>query len=260
MTGLKLKLLLGVSTLFAVNPSNAQAEEVSAGAGDIIVTARRVEERLQDVPISITVFTGEELTRKNISVPTDLATYTPSLSVNQRYGPEKVSFSIRGFNQDQSTAPTVGVYFADAVGIRAQGATTGGNSVGAGAFLDLENVQVLKGPQGTLFGRNTTGGAILITPKRPAERLEGFVEGSYGNYDQQRIQGAINLPLAEGFRVRVAAERNKRDGYMKNLSGRGVGAYNDVDYVYGRLIVQAELTPELENYTIIHYSDNKGKG
>jgi iron complex outermembrane recepter protein len=232
----------------------------SGDAGDIIVTARRVEERLQDVPISITVFNQAQLTQRNIAVATDLATYTPSLSVNQRYGPEKSAFALRGFTQDQSTAPTVGVYFAEVVGVRAQGGTTSGNTVGAGAFTDLENVQVLKGPQGTLFGRNTTGGAILLTPKKPTDRLEGYVEATYGNYDQKKVTAALNIPLAETFKVRLAVERNKRDGYMKNHSGSGPDAYNDVNYTYYRLSILAELTPDLENYTIAHYSKSNTNG
>src|SRR5690625_5141383 len=111
---------------------------------EIVVTARRVSESLQDVPISMTVFNQKELEPRNITIAKDLAIYTPSLSVDERYGPEKSSFAIRGFNQDMVTAPTVGVYFADVVGVRAQGGTTSGNTVGAGAFMDLENVQILK--------------------------------------------------------------------------------------------------------------------
>ncbi|MCB2058926.1 MAG: TonB-dependent receptor [Novosphingobium sp.] len=258
----KKALLLSVaaSGIAAATPALAQDSASASAAGDIIVTARRVEERLQDVPISITVFNQDELTKRNIAVATDLAAYTPSLSVNQRYGPEKSSFSIRGFTQDQSTAPTVGVYFAEVVGVRAQGGTTSGNTVGAGAFTDLENVQVLKGPQGTLFGRNTTGGAILLTPKKPTDNLEGYIEGTYGNYDQMRLQGALNIPLADTFKVRLAGERNKRDGYIKNVSGIGPKDYNDVDYTYLRLSIVAELTPDLENYTIFHYSDSSTNG
>lgn len=241
-------------------PAFAQGAEGASDAGDIIVTARRVEERLQDVPISITVFSQDQLTQRNIAVATDLATYTPSLSVNSRYGPEKASFSLRGFNQDQSTAPTVGVYFAEVVGVRAQGGTTSGNTVGAGAFTDLANVQVLKGPQGTLFGRNTTGGAVMLTPQKPTDNLEGYLEGTYGNYDQKRLQGAINLPLAETFKVRLAVEKNKRDGYINNVSGIGEDDYNNLNYTYARLSVLAELTPDLENYTVFHYSDSDTHG
>ena len=241
----------------------AQSEQAAATeetGNEIIVTARRKQELLQDVPISITVYNQEQLTQRNIAVATDLATYTPSLSVNQRYGPEKSSFSIRGFVQDQSTAPTVGVYFAEVVGVRAQGGTTSGNTVGAGAFTDLQNVQVLKGPQGTLFGRNTTGGAIMLTPRKPTDKFEGYLEGTYGNFNQVRVQGALNVPVAEWLKVRVAGERNSRDGFMKNLSGRGPKDYNDVNYWYGRFSAVANITSDIENYTIFHYSKSNTNG
>ncbi|MDG2005152.1 MAG: TonB-dependent receptor [Novosphingobium sp.] len=254
---LKTSLMSGVAaTCFGVTmPTAAAAEDAP-----IIVTAQRYEQDAQDVPISMTVFSQEEITKRNVAIASDLATYTPSLSVNRRFGPEKSSFSLRGFTQDLSTAPTVGVYFAEVVGVRAQGGTTSGNTVGAGAFTDLENVQVLKGPQGTLFGRNTTGGAVLLTPKKPTGDLEGYVEGTYGNFDQIRLKGALNVPLSETFKVRVAGERNKRDGYMKNMSGIGPGDYNDVNYTYARLSIVANLTPDLENYTIFHYSDSNTNG
>lgn len=263
--GIRTNCVLAATAMGVVLSSPALAQDGAAQSGassasDIIVTARRVEERLQDVPISMTVYNEEEIANRNIVVASDLATYTPSLSVNARYGPEKAAFSLRGFNQDQSTAPTVGVYFADVVGVRAQGGTTSGNSVGAGSFTDLQNVQVLKGPQGTLFGRNTTGGAILLVPTKPTGDLEGYVEGTIGNYDQRRVQAALNVPLADTFKVRLSVDRNERDGYMRNRSGVGPKDYNDLNYTYARLSVVAELTPELENYTIAQYSRSKTNG
>jgi iron complex outermembrane receptor protein len=238
----------------------AQADDGASATGDIVVTARRVEERLQDVPISMTVFNQQQIADRNIVIASDLAAYTPSLSVNQRFGPEKASFAIRGFNQEVGTSPSVGVYFADVVAPRAAGGTVSGNSVGAGAFMDLQNVQVLKGPQGTLFGRNTTGGALLLVPQKPTSRLEGFIEGSAGDYDMLRVQGVLNVPLADTFKVRVALDRNKRDGFMKNRSGIGPDSYNDINYFAGRLSILAELTPELENYTIASYSNSFANG
>ncbi len=256
---IKTGLLLGVAAAGVVTATPTFAQE-TGGFSDIVVTARRTEERLQDVPISITVYNNEQISQRNIVVASDLATYTPSLSVNSRYGAEKASFSLRGFNQDQATAPTVGVYFADVVGVRAQGGTTSGNTVGAGSFTDLQNVQVLKGPQGTLFGRNTTGGAVLLVPQKPTDRLEGYVEGTYGNFDQKRVQAALNVPLADTFKVRLSLDRNKRDGYMHNKSGIGPDDYNDTDYVYGRLSIVADLTPDLENYMIATYSRSDTNG
>jgi len=259
---LKTMLLVSVAGSGLAFSGSALAQESEEGSvgSDIIVTARRTEERLQDVPISITVYNQAQLQNRNVAVASDLATYTPSLSVNTRYGPEKATFAIRGFNQDAAAAPTVGVYFADVVGVRSQGGTASGNTVGAGSFTDLQNVQVLKGPQGTLFGRNTTGGAVLLVPQKPTGNLEGYVEGTYGNFDQKRVQAALNVPLADTFKVRLAVDRNERDGYMKNRSGIGPKDYNDVNYFYGRLSVVAELTPELENYSIFSYSRSDTNG
>lgn len=257
--------LAGPQTVLAAqaNDQNAetpQAAGVDTDAGAIIVTARRVEERLQDVPISMTVFSQEELAKRNIVNPVDLATYTPSLSTYQRYGPEKGYFLLRGFTQEVSTAPSVGVYFAEVAAARGGGGTTSGNGAGAGDFFDLQNVQVLKGPQGTLFGRNTTGGAVLLTPQKPTDRFEGYIEGSAGNYDMWRVQGVLNVPLADSFRVRVGVDRQKRKGFMTNHSGIGSDHYNDADYLAARLSVIADLTPDLENYTIARYSISDTNG
>lgn len=239
--------------LVLTTPAHAQDR---AGYSDdaIVVTARRFEENLQDVPISITVFNQEQLDQRNITSTTDLATYTPSLSLNSRYGPEKASFVIRGFSQELQTLPTVVVYFADVPAPYLSSNITSGNGAGPGDLFDLQNVQVLKGPQGTLFGRNSTGGAILLVPKKPSDELEGYVEGTYGNYDQRRVQAVVNVPLAETFKVRAGVDWNKRDGYINNTSGIGPDDFGDVDYIAARLSILAELTPDLENYTIFKYS------
>jgi iron complex outermembrane recepter protein len=246
---------------FAQDDTVAQsAVEQSTNAGDIVVTARRVEERLQDVPISITVFTPQQIADRNIVSTTDLAAYTPSLSVNSRFGPEKASFAIRGFSQDLNTLPTVGVYFADVVAPRLSSNITSGNGAGPGSMFDLQNVQVLKGPQGTLFGRNTTGGAILLVPQKPTDRLEGYVEGTYGNYDARRLEAVVNVPLAETFKVRAGVDWNKRDGYLRNRSGIGPDDFNDRNYIAARLSILGELTPDLENYTVVTYAHSDTNG
>lgn len=259
--GRRTALCVAVSSILSSGVTGVQAQDSSAVAlEEVVVTARRVEESIQDVPISMTVYTQKQISDLNVTVATDLATYTPSLSVNERYGPEKASFSIRGFNQDQSTAPTVGVYFADVVGVRAQGGTTSGNTVGAGAFMDLQNVQILKGPQGTLFGRNTDGGAILLVPNRPSETFGGYVEGSIGNYDMHRGLGVLNVPITDNFRMRFAADINQRDGYMENQSGVGPDAYNDRNYDAYRVAAVWDITPDIQNYTIFHNSDSDTAG
>ncbi|MCW1431623.1 TonB-dependent receptor [Novosphingobium sp. JCM 18896] len=243
------------------SPVFAQDVGSDSSNADIVVTARRVEERLQDVPISITVLSQEQLANRNVVNALDLVNYTPSLSANSNFGADNTNFSLRGFIQDIGTPPSVGVYFADVVAPRA--ASIGvlmGDGAGPGNFFDLQNIQVLKGPQGTLFGRNTTGGAVLFVPQKPTHDLEGYVEGSIGNYDMKRVQAVLNLPLADTLRVRLAVDRQKRDGYLKNDSGIGPKNLADVDYLAVRGSLVADLTPDLENYTIFSYlhSDNNG--
>jgi iron complex outermembrane receptor protein len=257
-----LLLSSAVPALVAMPAFAQDAAETSAASNgnDIIVTARRTEERLQDVPISITVFSQEQLSNNNIVTAGDLATYTPSLSSNTRFGLENTSFAIRGFTQEKDTSPSVGVYFAEVTAPRAAGNTTSGNGAGPGQLFDLQNVQILKGPQGTLFGRNTTGGAVLLTPRKPTDRLEGYVEGSIGNYDMRRIQAVINVPLADTFRVRFGVDRMVRDGYLHNISGIGPSDFADVNYWAFRASILAELTPTLENYTIFTYTKSDTNG
>jgi iron complex outermembrane receptor protein len=259
-------LAAGALGLTTAAPAWAQNSEASTNSSnDIIVTAQRVEQRLQDVPISISVFNQAELTAKNVSNLKDLAQYTPGLAVNNRYGADNTTFTIRGFYQEQRSFATVGVFFADVVAPRGSGATFGGDGAGPGALFDLQNVQVLKGPQGTLFGRNVTGGAVLLVPQRPTDKLEGYVEGSAGNYDMWRAQAVVNVPLSDSFRVRAGFDHQDRHGYLKNVGRFGDGTYGnrgmgDVDYWAARLSMVGDLTPDLENYTIFSYSHSQSNG
>lgn len=254
-------VLLGTSILTATATPVMAQSQATTDELTIVVTARRTEERLQDVPISITVFNQQQLSNRNIVNSQDLATYTPSLSSNTNFGSQNSSFAIRGFAQDIGTAPSVGVYFADVVAPR--GASNGvpvGDGAGPGSFFDLANVQVLNGPQGTLFGRNTTGGAVLLVPQRPTGALEGYVEGSIGNYDMRRIQAVVNIPVMETLRIRLGIDRNTRDGFLRNTSGIGSTDFGDVDYTAVRASIVADLTPNLENYTVISYANSHTNG
>jgi len=233
----------------------------AASLDEVVVTARRTEERLQDVPISITVFNQDQLDKHNVLNGEDLAKYTPSLSVSDPLGPNNVSFAIRGFAQSTGTTPSVGVYFADVVAPRAGfSSVTAGDGAGPGSYFDLQNVQVLKGPQGTLFGRNTTGGAILLVPQKPTSEFGGYVEGSYGNYNMNREQGAVNIPLSDTVRVRLAFDRETRDGYVQNVSGIGPSRFDAIDYDAVRASIVVDVTPNLENYTILSYSRSDTAG
>jgi iron complex outermembrane recepter protein len=255
------KTILGVMSALVLIQAVPVAWSQEGDISEIIVTARRTEERLQDVPISITVFNQEQLSNRNITNALDLATITPSLSANPNFGQENSSFAIRGFVQDAGTQPSVANYFADVVAPRGptQG-TQAGDGAGPGYFYDLQNVQVLKGPQGTLFGRNTTGGAVLVVPQKPTSKFEGYGEVSSGNYNMFDAQGAINMPVSDVVRLRIAVDHQKRDGYLDNISGIGPRDYNNVDYTAFRVSLVMDLAPNLENYTIFSYGQSDTNG
>jgi iron complex outermembrane receptor protein len=254
-------------SLFVAMPVFAQSDAVRAapqeaddGFSDIVVTARRKEESLQEVPASITVFSQDQLDNRNITDASELAAFTPSLASNGRFGANSSSFAIRGFTQELRTTSSVGVYFAEVVAPRGGGSVPAGDGAGPGAFFDLQNVQVLKGPQGTLFGRNTTGGAILLVPHRPEDRFEGYAEASYGNYDMKRLQGVVNVPLSDDAALRIGADFMDQDGYLKNVSGIGPKRFGDTHYISARASLLVNLTPDLENYTIASFSRSSTNG
>ena len=144
-----------------------------------------------------------------------------------------------------------------------RGASAGlptGDGAGPGSFFDLQNVQVLKGPQGTLFGRNTTGGAVLLVPQKPTGRFEGYVEGSIGNYDMKRVQAVVNMPLGDTARLRLGVDRQTRDGYLRNVGSLGPSDFSDVDYIAVRGSLVADLLPNLENYTVVSYNRSSNHG
>jgi iron complex outermembrane recepter protein len=227
---------------------------------EIIVTAQRREESAQDVPISITVLKPEQIADANITNSADIATYTPSLSTNTRFGTENASFSIRGFTQELRTTASVGTYFAEVVAPRGQTVQTSGDGAGPGALFDLQNIQVLKGPQGTLFGRNTTGGAVLLVPVKPTDVYEGYAELTKGNYDALRGQIVVNVPVNDQFRLRFGMDSNERDGYMHNVTGIGAKDLADTDYTALRVSGVVDITDALENYTILTYTDSESNG
>jgi len=255
------RALLGASALYTVAATPAFAQSSSTALEEVVVTARRTEERLQDVPISITVYNQEKLDNLNITSGADLAAFTPSMTVNTQFGVNNASFAIRGFRQERRTSASVGVYFADVVAPRGgNGGSPAGDGAGAGSFFDLQNVQVLKGPQGTLFGRNTTGGAVLLVPNKPTDQVEGYLEGSAGDYDMRRLQGVANLPLSDRVRLRVGFDAMKRTGYLKNMSPRGPRDFGNTNYKAFRASLSVDVTSNIENTTILSYLDSEDHG
>ena len=241
---------------------SAHAQNASAGdtgqtvpLSEVIVTAQRVQERAQDVPISMTVLDQGQISTRGITTTSDLALAVPSMSVDNSWGDEASSFSIRGFQQALQTTPSVAVYFADAV--VPHGGNVGeptGSGVAPGTMFDLQNLEVLKGPQGTLFGDNTDGGAVLLVPRKPTSDFGGYVEGSYGNFGMNGVQAVLNIPISDSLRVRLGVNHGERDGYQDNISGVGPGRFANQDFTAVRLSVDADLTNSIENYTVASYN------
>ncbi len=199
----------------------------------MIVTAQRREENIQSVPVAITAFDNNSLREQNITSPLDLNGKVPGVTVGnggqQRNG-EVVT--IRG--QGQTYLSPVGVvnYFAE-VPLIQSGVLA--NQGGPGTFWDLSSLQVLRGPQGTLFGRNTTGGAVLLGPKKPAEEFSGYVQAQGGDYDNKEYEGAVNVPLIEDkLMVRLSYKDVERDGFTEDVGPQPYG-FNDVCQPMGEL-------------------------
>jgi iron complex outermembrane receptor protein len=240
-------------------PSAAQAQsdqpaaEGPSGLEEIVVTARRKDERLQTVPLSVSAVSGKELDERQIVTAQDLERLVPSLNVNSGNSRDVDRFSIRGQGTTLFGDPGVIAYFAE-VPLAANGA-------GPGFFFDLSNVQVLNGPQGTLFGRNTTGGAVLFEPQHPTNNFEGWLEGDFGNYANVELKGAVNVPIVgDKLMVRVAFDRHTQDGFTTNI--RNGKDLDNVDYWAGRVGVTFRPVDNVENYLLYfgEYSHTNGTG
>lgn len=207
----------------ATTPPAAPAPAVAAanddGIADIIVSAQRRAERLQDVPIAITAFTQEQLRSTDTNDLSRLAQFTPGFNFGKSgFDARPAIRGVRTENVAGNGDPTIGFYVDDIYQSRA---------VQAGQpFVDVQRVEVQRGPQGTLFGRNTFGGAISVVTAIPGDELDYAAEATVGNYSRIQAQGFINIPLSDTFGIRIAGSREKRDGFVKNIVVRGNDLYD----------------------------------
>ncbi len=195
----------------------AFAEEDASGIEEVIVTAQRTEESIQDVPIAVTALTGGMLEDRQVITPSDLQMNAPSVSFTPtNFG--SYSFSIRGIGR-----LVIGTTGEAGVSSHINEIPVATNLT-AIEFFDMERVEVLRGPQGTLYGRNATGGAInFVTAMPDYEDPSGFLDFEYGDYNHQRVKGMFNVPLGETAGLRVAGFKLDRDGYVENLAYGQVG-------------------------------------
>lgn len=177
----------------------------------IVVTAQKKVENIQKVPIAITAFGGEELNDRKIETGADLVTATPNVTFSKTNF-ASYNFQIRGIGTQAlsvTTDPAVAISFNSTPMIR--------NRLFEQEYFDVERVEVLRGPQGTLYGRNATAGVVNMIPNLAnPDAFEANVKGEIGNYDTTRVNGMINVPLSDTFAFRLATQYTKRDGYDKN--------------------------------------------
>ncbi len=234
-----------------------QAEAQRSGIGEIVVTANRREERGQDVPIAITALSPQRLEQQGINKEQDLQASVPSLVVgpNGQGSRDSNSFTIRGQGATFQASPGVVVYLNE---VPLPAGITLSQQGGPGNFVDLESLQVLSGPQGTLFGRNTTGGAVLLVPRKPGDELGGWVKGEYGNYDRTYLEGAVNVPMGDKLSVRVVGAYHDRDGYTRDVVWN---KDRDNEHWYsGRVGVLFKPTDTITNYTLAYGSHSRNNG
>lgn len=201
--------------------SSAAGAQQPLVSDDIVVTAQRREQKQQDVGIAISVVGGQQLKQLNIQSSTDLTRIVPSLKMNA-YGSSQVVFNIRGVSQNDygdQQEPPIAVYQDDSYA----------SSINLASFpiFDLARAEVLRGPQGTLFGRNATGGAVQFISAQPTKYLDGYVTIGTGSYGQLLTEGAVSGPLTDNLQVRVSGTRDRDQGYLKSITGGpALGANN----------------------------------
>jgi iron complex outermembrane receptor protein len=209
---------------------------------EMIVTARKMEEDLQSTPISIAAFSGDGLEDRGMTNIAQIAPFVPNLSFqnNPSFGGagNAAAIYIRGVGQKEflpTTEPGVGLYVDEVYIARSVG--------GILDLIDIERVEVLRGPQGTLFGRNTNGGAINITTRKPHDEFEGDVIATYGTDSRIDLKGSINAPITESLFSRFSLLYKTQDGYVKRDDGREFG---DADTIGGRATFLWQATESLE--------------
>lgn len=246
-----------VPAAYAQDTQTPQSEDEAVDDGIIIVTAQRRAQDVQDIPLAVTAVSPVQLERQGVVSVTQIGQVSASFSSSnaQTAGGTNV-LRIRGVG---TTSNNIG--FESAVGIFIDGAYQSRPGVALSEFVDVERLEVLRGPQGTLFGRNTSAGALNITTKRPdLNEFGGFVNATYGNYDNIGVQGAVNLPIVKDtLAARFTGAYRKRDGYVRVIDAGGeIGRTNELDQFLVRGQLGYESDGGITARLIFDYSEVNG--
>ncbi|WP_394729954.1 TonB-dependent receptor [Altererythrobacter sp. GH1-8] len=234
--------------------TDTEAQAPQARDNVIIVTATRRAEDVQDIPIAVTAVSPEQLDKQGVVNVQNISQVAPSFSSsNAQLASGSVVLRIRGVG---TTSNNIG--FESAVGIFVDGAYQSRPGVALSEFVDVERVEVLRGPQGTLFGRNTSAGALNITNRRPdLGEFGGFANATYGNFDLMSLQGAVNVPLIQDtLALRVTGAYRERDGFydLIDRNGNDVGESNAIDQHLLRGQLGWETEGGIRGRLIVDYS------
>jgi iron complex outermembrane receptor protein len=239
----------------AQDATRERAEDAQAASAqvaepiEIIVTAQRREEKLSRVPVSVAAFNSEILAERNVTSEQGLAAIAPGLVVKSGQNSNQLSFTLRGQTLDpfSGSSPAVLPYINEAP-------LSAGNT--STAFFDFSSVQVLKGPQGTLFGRNATGGAILYETTKPGDTFGGYFTLRGGERNHIQAQGAVDVPLSDTIKLRIAGDYNKQNGYIRNV--KTDSTLGDTDALSGRVTLVIEPSDMFKMTTVAQYSRLRG--
>jgi iron complex outermembrane receptor protein len=233
-------------------PLNAFAAE-GMMLEEVIVTAQKRSESVQDIPLAVTALSAAMLDERGITDIASLATSVPGMHFGESGSNTRIT--IRGIGTEQTT-----VTGDPGVAFHIDGVYQARSSAGQALFYDLARVEVLRGPQGTLYGRNATGGSVNLISNAPDDDLGGDVEVQLGNYNQQRLRGVLNMPLIdETLLMRLSGQYETRDGYYENLTP-GADDLEDVDAVNVRAQFLYRATPDFDALLSFNYSKAKGAG
>lgn len=247
---------VALSMLGAPERARAAADSAAAlGLEEVVVTARKREENLQTAPVSVTAFTAAALERQGIDTLVDLGSHVANLSMisGQGGGATQTQVSIRGVGQSDfilTSDQSVGVYVDGVYFPRSMGAALD--------LVDIERIEVLRGPQGTLFGRNTTAGAIQVISTPPRNDFAAKAELTTGSFERLDFKGSLNLPLGERVSSRVSVASLNQEGYGERFFDGVDGA--DTDVLAARAALRAQLTDSLQADLIVDYSRKRGNG
>ena len=213
---------------------------------EIVVTAQKREQNLQEVPLSVTAFTGEAIEQLGFQEPHDIFLQAPNVTFNDEGTIPQ--FNVRGiqlYDFGDGNEPPVGFY-VDEVYF----GTLAGQTVG---LFDVERIEVLRGPQGTLYGRNTTGGLVHVMSRKPSEELEASASFQYGSYDQRILEAGIGGPIGERQKARVAVKYNQDNGWQNNdFTGTRFAV---TDTLAARMMLDVDLTDDINVLLNVHGGD-----